>query len=144
MLFNYHPFQFSWEPVKGFTNGHLWPKVGLGSIQKMLEMELISDSTHFLGERPQHGDSYNAMVESSYNLVFNGMYPLLCEFLIHSFDLPLPWWMWMNIIYCAGTTARAPILSADRTGWQHPVPKLLKSQRDWFAWLRQSKFKFMN
>ena len=44
-------------------------------------------------------------------------------------------------IYCAGATARAPILPADRTGWHHEVPKLLQSQRGSFAWLSQSEFK---
>ena len=36
---------------KAWMNGNLWPKVGLRSIQRMLELNFMSDPTHLGGER---------------------------------------------------------------------------------------------
>ena len=36
---------------KAWMNGNLWPKVGFRSIQRMLELNLMSDPTHLGGER---------------------------------------------------------------------------------------------
>ena len=76
-----------------------------------------SCNTSWWGNRPQHGNSYHAMVESLHQLVLIRMCHLLPKFMNPSFHLPssLPCSMRMDV-YCAGASSPTP----KQGGRRHP------------------------
>ena len=76
-----------------------------------------SCNTSWWGNRPQHGNSYHAMVESLHQLVLIRMCHLLPKFMNPSFHLPSSLTCSMRMdVYCAGASSPTP----KQGGRRHP------------------------
>ena len=76
-----------------------------------------SCNTSWWGNRPQHGNSYHAMVESFHQLVLIRMCHLLPKFMNPSFHLPSSLTCSMRMdVYCAGASSPTP----KQGGRRHP------------------------